>query len=197
MEVKNSIKTTLLEHRKMKLESVLLELEQINDDEFFLQQYFLMSEKLVSEGYDISEITSDEVKSKLDNLDWNSIVSGGMLSAAKEYAIRFILTSIFGVSPNIATTLSQALADFSPTDLLKVFKGEAECRQGMPNILDILIEVVVRNVASGYIGSDRNDYSLLSLKGLSTSSLGNVFGEVIRDSDISEKMSVKFCSAIH
>lgn len=197
MEVKETVKKTILEHRKRRLENVILELEEINNDEFFIQQYFLMGEKLVSEGYDISEITSDEIKSKFDNIDWKDVVGSGMLSAAKEYAIRFILTSIFGVNPDTATTLSQALADFSPTDLLKVFKGESECRQGMPSILDILIEVVVRNVASGYIGADRNDYSLLSLKGLTTSGLGNVFGEVVRDSDISEKISVKFCSAIH
>jgi len=58
------------------------------------------------------------------------------------------------------------------------------------------LEALVRYVGGKELGVDRNDYGI-NYKGIATAVGGNLFGELIQQSDISEKISNKFCKMIH
>lgn len=210
MSLKSEIKKTLVEERQRKLTMSLSELEDIRDDNYFVERYFLTCSKLLEEGYSLEEIKEQEtgIKDKLNQIDWKGTLSSGVMNSAKEYAIRFFLTNIFNVGPKAATFLSRVLADIHPLKLLKIFKGPEECNQGLPSLVDTLLEQVVRYLAAGATGINQNSYDLSPLKNLgqggntavrdvSTTIFGNMFGEVIKDSDIGERISKKFCEYIH
>jgi hypothetical protein len=63
---------------------------------------------------------------------------------AKEFAIKFILEYI-GFGPSIATKLGRGLADISYKDLLIPFKNREYCISHLPNILDAILEVYIRD----------------------------------------------------
>ena len=88
------------------------------------------------------------------------------------------------------------LEGLNPLDLIRPFKSEESCNQSFPNVCDRLLEALVRYIGGKELGVDRNDYGI-NLKGISTSIGGNLFGELIQQSDISEKISNKFCKMIH
>ena len=67
---------------------------------------------------------------------------------------------------------------------------------GMPKLIDAILEVIVRKLGSKISGIDSNDYGL-NLKSAGTTLTGNLFGEAIRQSNISEVLSEKFCKLIH
>lgn len=204
MELKTKIKGVLLEERKRKLEESFFILSEIRDKEYFAVKYISTMTKLVNEGYSPEEITkylNEEFKMPTDfeglkNLDWKGLMGDTLLSGAKEYIINFVLTEVFGVSRGIAATASQVFADYSPLDLLKPFKDATACTSHMPRLIDALLEALTRYVASDITGVDRTNYGL-NVQGVATTSAGNLFGEVIRDSNISETISGKLCQIIH
>ena len=196
MNLKSQIKQTLLEERQRKLEESFVELYDINDETFLVERYFTISMKLLEEGYTIEEIETSDVTNGLSNVNWKETIGQSALSALKEYAIRFILSKVFGASPGFATTAAQILEGLNPLDLIRPFKSEESCNQSFPNVCDRLLEALVRYIGGKELGVDRNDYGI-NLKGISTSIGGNLFGELIQQSDISEKISNKFCKMIH
>ena len=66
----------------------------------------------------------------------------------------------------------------------------------MPKLIDGLLEVLIRYIASNQMNNDREDYGV-NLKSAATTLGGNLLGEVIRESNISETISEKFCKIIH
>jgi len=204
MELKTKIKGVLLEERKRKLEESFFILSEIRDKEYFAVKYISTMTKLVNEGYSPEEITkylNEEFKMPTDfeglkNLDWKGLMGDTILSGAKEYIINFVLTEVFGVSKGIAATASQVFADYSPLDLLKPFKDAPSCTSHMPRLIDALLEALTRYIASDITGVDRTNYGL-NVQGVATTTAGNLFGEVIRDSNISETISGKLCQIIH
>jgi hypothetical protein len=66
----------------------------------------------------------------------------------------------------------------------------------MPKIIDGILEVLARYLVTKVTNSDRDDYGL-NLKSISLTFGGNMLGEAIRDSDLSEILSEKFCKIIH
>ena len=200
-QIKNIVSNTLLEERKRRLDEAYNELNDIRDDNFLIERYVSITQKLVNEGYDIDEIEiPDSVKNmvpdQLKTDDVKSALSGALATSAKEYIIRFVLKEIFGAGPGFSTFASQLFADWNPMDLLKIFKNKEECDAAFPALSDRLITMLVRYIASGEIGADSNNYGL-NFSGVGSTYLGNLFGEVVKDSDISEKVANKFCEFIH
>ena len=195
MELKIKIRETLLEERKRKLQESFNELETIEDDNFLIERYLSIYANLLEEGYSINEI--EDIKTQLNKVDWKKAMGDGAITIAKEYAIRYVVKEVFGANPGFATTAAQVLSRINPLDLLKPFKDEQSCNKYFPQISDALIIALLRYIGSEQIGSDRNDYGLTSGKGLTTSLVGNLFGEIVEQSNISETISSKFCKMIH
>jgi hypothetical protein len=195
VELKQKIKTIILDERRENLNNSFNELEYIRDDSYRTQRIFEISSKLIKEGYDINEI---DIKGQLDKIDFKSVLSDSLLSSVKEYAIQYILKEVFGAGSGFSTTAAQFFADYNPINLLKPFKNMQTCmsNDGMPKLVDGLLEVLVRYIASNQTNNDRNDYGL-NIKSISTTYGGNLLGEVIKESNLSESISEKFCKVIH
>ena len=200
MQLREHIKETLLEERKRKLFESFDELNDIRNEEYLVERYFQISSKLLNEGYTVNEIESTNVKEKLGSIDWSSAMKEGAISAAKEYAINFILRGVFGASPGFSAIASRILADLNPLDVIKVFKDESNCNQFFPKISDALLEAVVRHIGGGELNVNSSSYKINpfdgGIKDMVTTYSGNIFGELIRSSDISEKISTKFCKMV-
>lgn len=199
--IKNIVSSTLLEEHKRRLNEAYVELNDIRDNNYLVERYVLITRSLVNEGYDIDEIDiPDSVKNlvpdQLKTDDVKSALSDALATSAKEYIIRFVLKEIFGAGPGFSTFAAQLFADWNPLDLLKIFKNKEECDAAFPALSDRLITMLVRYIASGEVGGNQNNYGL-NFAGMGSTYLGNLFGEVVKDSNISEKVANKFCEFIH
>lgn len=200
-EIKNIVSNVLIEERKKRLDEAYIELDDIRDNDYLVERYLFITTDLVNEGFDINELEiPDAVKNLLPSSISTSDVKGAMTDAAatsaKEYIIRFVLKEIFGAGAGFSTFASQLFADWNPLDLLRIFKNIEECNKTFPALSDRLITMLIRYVASNEVGGDRNDYSI-SFKGIGSTYLGNLFGEVVKESNISEQVADKFCKFIH
>lgn len=199
MELRKYIKETLLEERDRKLYSSYEELNDIRDKEYFLERYFVITSNLLNEGYSIEEVESavNELDNPLSNVDIGSNIMSAGGSQLKEYAINILLTFVFGgKNQGMISTISVVFADYDIRDILKPFKDEPNCMSHMPKMVDSILEALSRYVAGSTVGVDRNDYGL-NLSGLASGYAGNMFGEVIKDSNIGETISDKICKFIH
>lgn len=199
-DIKNIVSTVLQEQRKNYLVEVYSELDDIRDDDYLIERYVTITNKLVTEqGYDLDEIEiPDSVKNVIPNVsgDIKTALSDTLITSAKEYIFRFIASKIFGAGPTTSTIVAQLFADWNPLDLLKIFKNESECINKFPALSDRLITMVVRNVVGGELGANSNDYKL-GLGQMTGVFTGNLFGEVIKETNVSEVLADKFCKAIH
>jgi hypothetical protein len=199
MELRKYINETLLEERERKLHSSYDELNDIRDKEYFLERYFFITSNLLNEGYSIEEVESaiQGVENPLSNAD----IGGNLLSAGgsqiKEYVINVLLTYVFGgKNQGIITTISVVFADYDVRDILLPFKDMSNCSTHMPKMIDSVLEALSRYIAGSTIGVDRNNYGL-DLGGIASGYAGNMFGEVIRDSNMGETIADKLCKFIH
>lgn len=199
MELRKYINETLLEERERKLHSSYDELNDIRDKEYFLERYFFITSNLLNEGYSIEEVESaiQGVENPLSNVD----IGGNLLSAGgsqiKEYVINVLLTYVFGgKNQGIITTISVVFADYDVRDILLPFKDMSNCTTHMPKMIDSVLEALSRYIAGSTIGVDRNNYGL-DLGGIASGYAGNMFGEVIRDSNMGETIANKLCKFIH
>ena len=199
MELRKYINETLLEERERKLHSSYDELNDIRDKEYFLERYFFITSNLLNEGYSIEEVESaiQGVENPLSNVD----IGGNLLSAGgsqiKEYVINILLTYVFGgKNQGIITTISVVFADYDVRDILLPFKDMSNCSTHMPKMIDSVLEALSRYIAGSTIGVDRNNYGL-DLGGIASGYAGNMFGEVIRDSNMGETIADKLCKFIH
>jgi hypothetical protein len=195
-EIKVIIKSNLLEERKRKLNESLSSLSGIKDKDTLLEKYLITTSNLLGNGYTIEEIETSDIVKQFNNTDWKKTLGDSLATTAKEYVIRFVVKEIFGGGEGFSTTVAQVLANINPLDLLKPFKDEQSCINHFPQISDALIIALLRYVAAGQLGVDRNEYGL-GFKGLTSNITGNLFGKVIKDSNISETISNSFCKAIH
>ena len=111
MELKQKIKETILEERKLRIDNYFNELKDIRDESYRNQRLLEISIKLINEGYDINEI---DIKGQLDKVDWKSVLTNSTLSGVREYIIRYVIKEIFGANSDISTTAAKFLADYSP-----------------------------------------------------------------------------------
>jgi hypothetical protein len=200
-EIKNIVSSVLQEQRKNRVTEVYSELDDIRDGDYLIERYLFITQNLINEGYDIDEIEiPDSVKNlvpdELKTDDVKSALTDALATSAKEYIIRFILKEVFGANASFSTFASQLFADWNPLDLLKIFKNKEECDKAFPSLSDRLITMLVRYYSSQAVGGDSNNYAL-DFKGIGSTYLGNLFGEVVKDSDISEKVAKMFCDKIH
>jgi hypothetical protein len=202
MQLREHIKETLLEERKRKLSESFNQLSDIKDIDFFSKKITNITLNLMNEGYSLSEIESSFILFEEENpwdfskVDFVDVFKNSMVSGAKEYIINFVLTQVFGANRDFAATASVVFADYNPLDLLKIFKDEQSCNPSMRDLSDSLLEAVVRYIGGKSSGVDRTNYGL-NIQGASTTAIGNVFGEAIRQSNIGETISSKFCKMIH
>ncbi len=200
-EIKNIVSNILTEERKKRLTESFNELNDIKDGNYLIERYISITQKLVKEGYDIDEIEiPDSVKNLVPNQlktdDVKSALSDALAISAKEYIIRFVLKEIFGAGPSFSTYAAQLFADWNPLDLLKIFKNQQECDAAFPLLSDRLITMLVRYIASGEVGGNQNNYGV-NFSGMGSTYLGNLFGEVVKESNVSETVANKFCKFIH
>lgn len=202
MNLKENIKQNLLEERRRKLSESFNDLRDIKDIDFFNEKLSIATLSLLNEGYSFNEIEKTFYLFEADNpwdfskVNLKDVFKKSMLSGAKEYIINFILTNVFGANKNFAATVSVIFSDFNPLDLLKIFKDEQSCLPTMSSLSDSLLEAVARYVGGNAASVDRTNYGL-NLQGVSTTAAGNIFGEVIRQSNLGETISSKFCKLIH
>lgn len=205
MELKTKIKETLLEERKKRLEESFSQLMDIRDKDFFVVNYVSTTTKLLDEGYSPNEIINhlNEVDlniptsgEDLKKLDWKELMGDTMISGLKEYAIEFVLSNVFGANKQLSVTAAQIFADYNPLDLLKPFKNIEMCNSHMPKLVNSLLEALVRYLASEGAGTDRSNYGL-NVQGVATSAGGNLFGEVLRSTNVANAISDKICQMIH
>jgi hypothetical protein len=205
MELKTKIKETLLEERKRKLEESFSILEDVRDYDFFTVNYVSITTKLLDEGYTPNEIINHLNEADLNiptsgedlkNLDWKGLMGDTMISGLKEYAIEYILSNVFGVNKGLSITAAQVFADYNPLDLLKPFKNAEMCNSHMPKLVNSLLEALVRYLASEATGTDRSNYGF-NVQGVATTASGNLFGEVLRSTNVGNAISDKICQMIH
>jgi hypothetical protein len=194
-EIKVIIKSNLLEERKRKLNESLIKLEGIKNKETLVEQFLITTSNLISEGYTIQEIEASDIYNKMNSVDWKGAISDGILTSAKEYIIKYVLQEVLGANPTFSRMFAQFMANVNPLDLLKPFKDQQSCIQSFPQISDGIIIVMFRSIAGAEIGVDSNSYS--SVKDGLNVIAGNMMGQVIKESNISEKVSDMFCKAIH
>lgn len=202
MDLRGQINNILLEERNRKLNESFNDLKDINDVDFLSNKITNITLDLMNENYSIEEIEKSfiifEQNNSWDfkNMDLSGVFKNSMLSGVKEYIINFILVKVFGANKNFAATASVVFADFNPIDLLKIFKNEQVCYPSMTKLSDSLMEAIVRYIGGKITGTDRTDYDL-NVKGIVSTGFGNIFGEIIRDSNIGESIASKFCKMIH
>lgn len=195
-EIKVIIKSNLLEERKRKLNESLSSLTGIKDKDTLLEKYLITTSNLLGNGYTIEEIESSDIYNKMNSIDWKGVVGDSILTTAKEYIIKYVMQEVLGANPTFSRMFAQFMSNVNPLDLLKPFKDEQSCIQSFPQISDGILIVMFRSIVSSEIGGDSNSYQLGLKDGLSAIA-GNMMGQAIKESNISEKVSDMFCKAIH
>lgn len=196
-EIKNIVSSVLTEERKKRLEEAYVELDDIRDDVYLIERYISITTDLINEGYDLNELEMpDAIKNSINVDAVKKGLSDSLMVSAKEYIFRFIASKIFGWGPNSSTIIAQLFADWNPLDLLKIFKNEQECIQKFPNLSDRLVTMMLRRVIGGDMGANANDYSI-GVAQMGGVYLGNLMGEVVKETNLSEVLADKFCKAIH
>lgn len=195
-EIKVIIKSNLLEERKRKLNESLSSLGGIKDKNTLLEKYLITTSNLMNDGYTIEEIEASDIYNKMNSVDWKGVVGDSILTTAKEYIIKYVMQEVLGANATFSRMFAQFMANVNPLDLLKPFKDEQSCVQSFPQIVDGMLIVMFRSVVAGEIGADSNSYQIGLKDGLSAIA-GNMVGQAIKESNISEKVSDIFCKAIH
>lgn len=201
VNIKEIVKNNLLSeaNRKNHIYNSFEKIKDLKNDEL-IKGYVETSFGLMNEGYTVDEIESslEEIENPLnmldDKVDWKNMFKDSLTSSAKEYIIKWLLNTV-GMGPQWSTTIAQVFSNkFTPLDMLKPFKNEGMCVQHMPNMVDSILEVIVRYIGSEVTNTDRADYNW---SGTGNVMIGNIIGETIQQSNISETISNKLCKVIH
>ncbi len=231
VNIKNIVSENLNEIREKKLNESY-DFSDVKTKEELIHRYVETSIKLINEGFSL-----DDIKSKLSdanvtvkdktNLDFSDAFVSSLYSTGKEFAIKWLLDYI-GFNPTLSRMLAQGLADVSIRDIILPWKNLQTCEKHMPNLLDAVLEVWVRNEGSKILRYDKtkerdaeelrrqrdskikrsvdksepkyvaklssNKYDWSDIPEIG---LGNVFGELIRQSPTSEFLSKHLCKFMH
>ncbi len=206
MDINKIVREELIKKGNHHIVESLIELNDIQDDNFFFINYIHKSSKLLDEGYSIEEIElvaenifTNKLTQGIGDVAgdiWGSTnvldaLFGGGLGMIKEQVIRWVLVQL-GVGKGAANFLAAALEQTDPRELLRIFKSPEYCTSGMPKISDGLMAGIVR-----YLQFGEKDVKLFDknsdVLGLA---LGNILDEVITQSNIGETVASKLCAAI-
>ena len=209
LEIKNIVKSNLQEKRNERFYESFMKLHKIEDKSLLGEQFMQTSINLMKEGYTIDDIENflneienplsgitDKITGATEKVDWSGMMKDSLYSSAKEYIIKWIFdyVGISKTAPGLSTTLSQALADLDIRNLFRPFKNEQYCIQYLPNVIDVILEGIVRYMGGKVTGTDRNNYEW---GGAPSVAIGNAFGVAIEKSNISETISTQLCKIIH
>lgn len=197
VDIKKIVSENLQKTRKQRFDETFKRAHNSKDYDEFLNNVLIASSSLISEGYSIDEVedyiseegitdTADDALDKVKNADWGKIARGSILSMVKEYAIKWLLTNV-GLKKEFAETAAIVFADYNPLNLIKPFKDSANCQQYMPDLVDAIMEAIGRQIG-GNITKTSNTLTM---------GVGNIFGESIKESNMGEIASGKFCKMIH
>lgn len=158
VNIKNIVSENLNEVRKKKLNESF-DFSDVKTKEELIHRYVETSIKLINEGYSLNDITSklSDANSALKdktNLDFSSAFTESLYSTGKEFAIKWLLDYL-GFNPTISRMLAQGLADLTIRDIILPWKNMQYCQKHMPNLLDAVLEVWVRNEGSKIFRRDK------------------------------------------
>ncbi len=158
LNIKNVVYKNLVNKRNEILSESFVIDENIGYDEM-IRKHAIIAVKLINEGYTINEIANyiDKANSSIQDLtntdfDYGEVFKDSMKSMAKEFAIKFIL-EYFGFNPTLSTYLAQGLSDLSFKDIILPFKDRQNCINHLPNVLDSILEVIVRQAGHKLTGA--------------------------------------------
>ena len=197
IDIKKVVSENLQKTRKQRFDESFKNAHESKTHEEFLNNVLIASSSLISEGYTIEEVdeyineqsiaaTADDALDKVKNADWGKIARGSILSMVKEYAIKWLLTNV-GLKKEFAETAAIVFADYNPLNLIKPFKDASNCQQYMPELCDAIMEAIGRQIGGQITGTSNT----------LTMGVGNIFGESIKQSNLGEIASGKFCKMIH
>jgi len=197
IDIKKVVSENLQKTRKQRFDESFKNAHESKTHEDFLNNVLIASSSLISEGYTIEEVdeyineqsvaaTADDALDKVKNADWGKIARGSILSMVKEYAIKWLLTNV-GLKKEFAETAAIVFADYNPLNLIKPFKDSSNCQQYMPELCDAIMEAIGRQIGGQITGTSNT----------LTMGVGNIFGESIKQSNLGEIASGKFCKMIH
>ena len=197
IDIKKVVSENLQQTRKQRFDESFKNAHQSKNYEEFLNNVLIASSSLISEGYSIDDIdgyitdqgiasTADDALDKVKNADWGKIARGSILSMVKEYAIKWLLTNV-GLKKEFAEIAVIVFADYNPLNLIKPFKDTQNCQQYMPELCDAIMEAIGRQIGGQITGTSNT----------LTMGVGNIFGESIKQSNLGEIASGKFCKMIH
>lgn len=197
IDIKKVVSENLQKTRKQRFDESFKNAHESKNYEEFLNHVLIASSNLISKGYSIEDVdgyineqsiatTADDALDKVKNADWGKIARGSILSMVKEYAIKWLLTNV-GLNKEFAETAAVVFADYNPLDLIKPFKDSGNCTQYMPKLCDAIMEAIGRQIGGRVTGTSNT----------LTMGIGNIFGESIRESNLGEVASGKFCKMIH
>lgn len=207
LDIKDIVKNNLNKKRESILKESISFDNVVNND--IIQEHIEKSIQLIYEGYDINEITDylTQAGQKLEKVtgsdfDYGQMFKESLVSMAKEFGIKWLLDYI-GFNPTLATVIAQGAADISLRDLLLPFKNKEFCNQHLPNLLDAILEVIVRHYGNKLIWGkipkpesyDTSTYNWLDV--FTSAPAGNIAGELIRQTQTSESLAKVICPIIH
>lgn len=159
VNIKNIVSENLTEVREKKLNESF-DFSDVKTKEELISRYVETSIKLINEGYSIDDITSKltdaskNIENKT-NLDFGDMFVNSLYSTGKEFAIKWLLDYL-GFNPTLSRMLAQGLADLTIRDILLPWKDMQNCQKHMPNLLDAVLEVLVRSLGSKIFKSSKD-----------------------------------------
>lgn len=195
------------------VDSFLPLLDTNNDS--LLNEFAEITNKLITEGYTPLEIDSifeqnfvnnavqgvkdaaqrggytDMGKDMLKSPNIGKSILGGITSSLKESIIRAIL-GYLGIKGTFATDAIVFFNDYDIRDILKPFKSSNDCTTYGPKMIDGIIEVMLRHIIDKDSDVQTNPISRDSIK----IGVRNIIGDSIRQSNLGEIISDKFCKGV-
>jgi hypothetical protein len=163
--IKNVVSDKLYQKRNQILKESLSIKSDIDFDNLVME-HTKKTIRLINEGYTLKEIENQlneqmmdkikdipgSVKNMLgDDFDYGSYISSSLMSMGKEFIIKWILDFI-GFGPSMSKFVAQAAADLSFKDLILPFKNKEYCIKHLPNVLDAMLEMLVRYAGASAYG---------------------------------------------
>jgi len=188
-KIKILVRENLIKERNNYLQESFEPLFNIQNDDFFLQEYAKITSKLINEGYSFNEIVNSKInlseefsfgslgalgdafKNKSAG-DYGSMLMGTFGNLIVERVIRYLLVTI-GVGKGAAAFISPILARYDVRDLLLPFKDKQSCNAKMPTFMVAVMNGILNYIQNGgedlpnnYFGISKLDKAFTGKKGM-------------------------------
>lgn len=219
-DIKKSVKKNLYIHKFNKIHEAYKSIEFVDDNDY-IKQYLYKTFDIIKEGYTLNDIdeyfnkkflNEIETPKNLNLPDINNLIPSNFSSTIwdsikmqlKEYIIYYILSAIFGEDNDYVEPLSIALKQIELVKLLYIFYDEVKCKQPMTQVIDAILEIIVRKTANNFFKDSDSEF-VNKLTGekktwsqfFISMTLGNLVGQLISQSETPDMFAEKFCKLIH